>query len=1196
MRLTISLLLVLLRFSIPVVAASGKAKYNLGFIFEYEDWAQQDNEGLLSDVKSTLTSISTIDEVVVNRRIEFASSIFRGLSANISGVGSDITPDFIKNTLQGLAAVKVVTPIEVAYLRTQTGRRNNVMDDDRLLNLHSRALKNGNEESQIAVAPIALSTHIMCGVDKLHAEATKGKGIKIAIMDDGYDYKQEVFGNFIGPGNKVIYGYDWVGDNYMTVDSATGVSGPPVEGKDPYSDCSFHGSHVFGIVGANPTKFGIVGTAPEASYELHRVVGCAGSVGSDVFMKAAIGIYERGVDIMTSTIGFYLSYPDSALSVVSSRINQNGTYFQFSAGNQGSQIYSAQTPAAGLDVTAVGAVFNTETPFYTWGGTYTTKGKTTPFRVGVSDSMNFPSAFKVWAASSQESDPINTGCLPFPTGLQLPDFNTTVVLINQPLGNACNIYDAERNLATAGVRYIIFYPFAKEGPVSGPTYTYGFAGINAITEISANEGASLFAAYQQDKSLTVSIETLSTHNANVTSLDNNISGGRMAGYSSWGPTADGRTYPTFSAPGGQILSIFPRKLGGFGIDSGTSMASPFTAGVAALLKSRHPHWHALKIRNVLATTGNPMPYNDNSSTVYNFLAPVFQQGGGLVDAYRAVHTSTIVDTPGLSFNDTTHSPFQPKTLSFRVKNIGAKAQTFKAYHIGAVSGHGIGSDPYSTAFKAELIQGFVPSYAGVAISPSLFTIAPGSEYTIRVTVTSLPAGLDPKRLPFYGGYISLNSTTDATQSVTVPYTGIATDLKASGIDLSESTLQSCTSTGSTYGPLPAHQPPVFNVTYQGPGKGFTGSTIPCTRYVIKAAPVVHTFDISLVKPSGEVFLTLYSGNNNYYLGDQYWTIDGTDGNYTFMPAGEYQFRVRALKIYGDTNNENDWVSHVGENGVITPSITLGMEGNWRVKRELQSPGDADSSNYGNQRSTAQRLPAWSRSSQRSAPIILVESSSRDGMRIPLSNTDVDQAIEEGRRLYVGNLPYEATVNDIESLFATFRSNGQRDFASIESSRRWNTLESPVALNIAASEGRRLYIGRLPRFKHQPEAHDEIRQLFKGYNIQTISKPISAHESTKDFPGNHNYIFVDLGSAEEAKIAAQKIDRFYKWGGNLKVSISKGISGKLAERRRLFVGGLPRFPDQETTDLNIRELFDGFDIFRLVVSRFQKARGRAASAS
>jgi subtilisin family serine protease len=67
----------------------------------------------------------------------------------------------------------------------------------------------------------------MTGVDKLHAEGTMGKGITIGIIDSGIDYTHPALGGKFGPGNKVIGGYDFVGDAYR------GSSGPaPVPDND----------------------------------------------------------------------------------------------------------------------------------------------------------------------------------------------------------------------------------------------------------------------------------------------------------------------------------------------------------------------------------------------------------------------------------------------------------------------------------------------------------------------------------------------------------------------------------------------------------------------------------------------------------------------------------------------------------------------------------------------------------------------------------------------------------------------------------------------------------------------------------------------------------------------------------------------------------------------------------------------------
>lgn len=213
-----------------------------------------------------------------------------------------------------------------------------------------------------------------------------------------------------------------------------------------------------------------------------------------------------------------------------------------------------------------------------------------------------------------------------------------------------------------------------DDPVTGPMFRDASENITAVGNLPAADGAALFAAFQEDPNLTVSLGSSSHYSDSVVIQPNNISGGRVTDYSSWGPTLDGRTFPTYSAPGGNILSTFPKRLGGFGQISGTSMATPFAAGVAALMMQQHPDWDAATIRNVLATTCNPMQYSDNSTTVYDFLAPVAQQGGGLVDAYRAVNTEVVIDVPSLSFNDTAN---QPKSLAFKVKNIGSTAKTFQ---------------------------------------------------------------------------------------------------------------------------------------------------------------------------------------------------------------------------------------------------------------------------------------------------------------------------------------------------------------------------------------------------------------------------------------------------------------------------------------------------------------------------------------
>ena len=64
--------------------------------------------------------------------------------------------------------------------------------------------------------------------------------------------------------------------------------------------------------------------------------------------------------------------------------------------------------------------------------------------------------------------------------------------------------------------------------------------------------------------------------------------GNIAGFSSRGPTADGRTKPDVVAPGAGVWTVKPGTLGEYTQLNGTSLATPLAAGVAALLLQAYP--------------------------------------------------------------------------------------------------------------------------------------------------------------------------------------------------------------------------------------------------------------------------------------------------------------------------------------------------------------------------------------------------------------------------------------------------------------------------------------------------------------------------------------------------------------------------------------------------------------------------------
>jgi len=97
----------------------------------------------------------------------------------------------------------------------------------------------------------------------------------------------------------------------------------------------------------------------------------------------------------------------------------------------------------------------------------------------------------------------------------------------------------------------------------------------------------------------------------------------------------------------------PLDLGGFAILSGTSMATPFVAGVSALLfKAKGISVDVAKgARDLFETTSNRIPSSHTDGALPHTLT---QAGAGLIDAYKALHTTTIVSPGELILNDTAH--------------------------------------------------------------------------------------------------------------------------------------------------------------------------------------------------------------------------------------------------------------------------------------------------------------------------------------------------------------------------------------------------------------------------------------------------------------------------------------------------------------------------------------------------------------
>lgn len=110
--------------------------------------------------------------------------------------------------------------------------------------------------------------HVMTGVDKLHNQGIIGSdAIKVGVVDTGVDYLNPILGGCFGPGCHISFGSDL-------------TTSPP--GPTPYTNCTEHGTHVTGIVGALANSKGFSGVAPGVQLGHYRVFSCQESTTEDL--------------------------------------------------------------------------------------------------------------------------------------------------------------------------------------------------------------------------------------------------------------------------------------------------------------------------------------------------------------------------------------------------------------------------------------------------------------------------------------------------------------------------------------------------------------------------------------------------------------------------------------------------------------------------------------------------------------------------------------------------------------------------------------------------------------------------------------------------------------------------------------------------------------------------------------------------
>lgn len=610
-----------------------------------------------------------------------------------------------------------------------------------------------------------------------------GRGVKVGIIDTGIDYTHADFG---GPGTTAAFatasansdeaadlglfgpsaprvkgGYDFVGDAYDPNAAAGSPALTPKPDLNPL-DCNGHGSHVAGTTGGSgvtssgatysgpynastPSKTFKVGpgVAPEVDLYALRVFGCEGA--TDVVTEAIDWAVDHQLDVINMSLGSSYGRSDSPDAVAASNAVAAGVVVVTSAGNAGQNPYLVGSPAVGQGVLAVSAVDSTAT---------------------------FPGANLKLASATIAA--INANGADLPSG----DF-TIVRLVDDPATTTenealgCSIAAYTKAGITVAGKVIAVVGRGTCARAAKPIFGQQ-AGADAVVMINnaadypPYEG--LITSNPDDGSpFTVTIPFLGVKNTDgplltaaagqtltlaAASLDN-PGYKRYASFSSAGPASgDSGLSPNLAAPGVSIASAGVGTGSDAAIFSGTSMAAPHVAGVAALGVQAHPRWSATAVAAAVANTADPEKVADYDVTV----------GGGLVDAAQTVATTTFVT--GDSFR-TSKGRVAEGTLSFgfdesTVGFVGTRTLTIHNRGARAVT-YTLASDPSTD----------VP--ATVKLSARLVRVPAGGEAKVAVTLvvkaskvgSSLSEdGSDPFEFHAVGGTVAVTS---AEGTLRVPY-------------------------------------------------------------------------------------------------------------------------------------------------------------------------------------------------------------------------------------------------------------------------------------------------------------------------------------------------------------------------------------------------------------------------------------------
>ncbi|KAG9256585.1 subtilase [Emericellopsis atlantica] len=600
--------------------------------------------------------------------------------------------------------------------------------------------------------------HNTTGVAKLHADGILGEGALVGVVDTGTWYEHPALGGCIGPECKVTGGYDLVGDDPWR---------PGLE-KEPDSDPKDnqgHGTHVAGIVAGENDYWS--GVAPRANLRSYKVFSAADSPESDdeTVIEAFLMAADDGCDIITCSIGNFNGWPQNAWAVVADRLVSEGIFISVSAGNEGAAgPFFGSTGSSGKDVLAVASISADKLPARSWTAIYSEGDEDTEVTEAYLPATDsFPESVNGWEIRPLNFDTtvVDDACSPYPE--DTPKLDGVIPLVRR--GTCAFVVKAE-NLAALGAKYILFYN--NEGTITTPQSVEGVL----AAMLTAETGAKIIETVKAGGNVTGDFAS----DSDIPAFVDWPAAGKASDFTSWGALNDLTVKPDIGAPGGQIYSTYLDN--GYAVLSGTSMACPYVAGVAALWVSQNGGRKALgkewarSLGRRIISSGQPIPWYHASVTYPEFEAPVEQVGTGLIDAWKVLNYDTQLDFKTIGLNDTHYfSRYHDVVLT----NDGKKSIDYTFSHAPAagIETYTCEDDDCRVKTWAELEA--IPLEVDVNL-PRSFTLKPGQSKKVSVNFENPDKkGWNAEALPAYSGNIRITGSNG--EELAVPYFGLAANLK-----------------------------------------------------------------------------------------------------------------------------------------------------------------------------------------------------------------------------------------------------------------------------------------------------------------------------------------------------------------------------------------------------------------------------------